>query len=192
MSANTVKLFACFGLAAALAQTSLAQSPAISRITKTTPASTASPLKRTVNDETAAAAAATTAPVTGSFVAKFTIKLSTAIPSGDSVICVLSTSLVDENTTTYTLNNEIEESKSSKATVSGSTATCSATIPYSWYLSSPSTDTVALSYQLYIVSSTATNETGVARSSFQYVPGAGAIKVPSSGTTTTYTISATL
>ena len=192
MSHRALNLFACSSLAFAFALPAISQSvipAAPGRLPSTIPTS---PIKRTVNDETAAATAAASAPVTGTFVAKFTIKLATAVPSGDSVLCTLGAGLIDENHTTFTVNNEIEESKSMKATVSGSTATCTVSLPYSWYLSSPSTDTVSLNYQLSIVSSTAVNELGVARTSYQYVPGAGSIKVPSSGTTTTYTISATI
>jgi hypothetical protein len=143
-------------------------------------------------DAQAAAAAAVTTPTTGTFVAKFTIKLVSAVPSGSEVECVLDADTEDINDSTYTVNNSIAESASGKATVSGSTATCTATLPYSWYLLYPTTDTVELTYQLYILSPTATNQTAISRVSDQYVPGAGAIKVPATGTTTTYTISATL
>ena len=147
--------------------------------------------RRTLQDEASAAAAATSAPVTGTFVSKFTVKLVTPVPSGGELACSLNATTDEINTTTGTVSNEIEEIASVKATVNGSTATCTVTLPYSWYLSSPSTDTVELSYNLQILSST-TSTAGTVRYSSQFVPGAGSIKVPASGSTTTYTISATL
>lgn len=148
--------------------------------------------KRQVFPETAAAAAAAAAPVTGTFVAKFTIKLVTAVPSGSEVLCELNANLFEENTTTGTISNEIEEAAAAKATVSGSTASCNVSIPYSWNLATPASDTVSLGYYLYIVNPTGVNESAITRSSTQYLPGAGSIKVPASGTTTTYTVSSTL
>jgi hypothetical protein len=90
------------------------------------------------------------------------------------------------------LTNEIFETASTKATVSGSTATCTVNLPYSWYLTMSSADTAALSYTLEIANASAPLANPQSRYSSQFVPGAGAIKVPANGTTTTYTISATL
>ena len=158
-----------------------------------TPATAAQPQsRRLVSDEVSAAAAAAATPVAGTLVAKFTIKLVTAVPSGSEVLCGLTATVTDENTTTYAIANEIYENASTKATVSGTTATCTVIIPYSWYLTNGSTDTADLSYTLSIVSPTATNDSGQNRYSNQYVPGAGAISIPANGATTTYTISATL
>lgn len=153
---------------------------------------TASSVKREVSDEASATAAATAVATTGTLVAKFTMKLVTPVPSGGEVLCGLNASVQDENTSTYTFANQIFESASTKAAVSGSTATCTVTIPYSWFLTYASTDTVQLTYMLYVLNGTATTQANEARSSSQYVPGAGAIRVPANGATTTYTISATL
>lgn len=152
----------------------------------------ASQQKRQVFPDTAAASAAAAAPVTGTFVAKFTIKLVTPVPSGSQVLCELNANLFEENTTTGTVSNEIEEDAAAKATVSGSTASCTVSIPYSWTLATPSSDTVNLGYYLYIVNPTGANESALTRSSTQFLPGAGSIKVPASGTTTTYTVNSTL
>ena len=158
-----------------------------------TPSAGAQPQsRRLVSDEVSAAAAAAATPVAGTLVAKFTIKLVTAIPSGSEVLCGLTATVTDENPSTYVIANSIYESASTKATVSGTTATCTVTIPYSWYLTDSSTDTADLSYTLSIVSPTATNDSGQNRYSGQYVPGAGAIAIPANGATTTYTVSATL
>lgn len=181
---------ACACLASVLAVPAFAQN-ATAKPAKPEP-DTATTRKRTVVDEAAAITAATVTPTTGTFVAKFTIKLATAVPSGSEVLCALNTSVVEDNTTTYTVNNEIYDTKTAKATVSGSTATCSISLPYSWYLSTPSSDTASLTYYLYIINSTATNQAGETRTSSQFVPGAGAIKIPANGSTTTYTISATI
>ena len=171
---------------AALAPASLLAQAPLHRPTQPTP----STQQRTVSDEngTLAAPIATN----GTFVANFTIKLVTPVPSGYLVSCSLSATVGDENKSTYTFNNQIYESATVKATVSGSTATCSVKLPYSWYLTNSATDTAELTYYLYIVNSSATSSIGEARTSSQYVPGAGAIKIPANNATTTYTIAATL
>lgn len=149
-------------------------------------------IERNVYDASDAVVAATTTPVTGKFVANFTIKLVTAVPSGSEVVCALSASTDEISSTTHLLTNEIFETAGTKATVSGSTATCTVTIPYSWYLTTSSSDTVALSYTLEMANASAPLANPLSRYSSQFVPGAGAIKVPANGTTTTYTIGATL
>jgi len=146
--------------------------------------------KRAVADENASPAAAPIA-TNGTLIANFTIKLVTPVPSGYQVQCYLYASVIEENAS-YAITNEINDNAGVKATVSGSTATCSVKVPYTWYLATPSSDTASLTYYLYIENASATNGTGEARSSSQYVPGAGAIKVPANNATTTYAIAATL
>ncbi len=163
----------------------LAQAPA-HRPAQSTP----STQQRTVSDENGTLAAPTA--TNGTFVANFTIKLVTPVPSGYQVQCFLYANVSEQNPSTYTINDEISDSAGVKATVSGSTAKCSVKLPYSWYLSTPSSDTANLTYYLYIENASANNGTGEARSSSQYVPGAGAIKVPANNATTTYSIAATL
>ena len=192
MSSALIRVFSTAFVVGGLAITTLAQAPGAALRRPGTPETTAAtPQKRTVTDENANPAAAPTA-TNGTFVANFTVKLVTPVPSGYQVQCYLYATVIEESATTGTISNEIEDTAGVKATVSGSTATCSVKVPYAWYLSTPSSDTVGLTYYLYIENASAVNGTGEARSSSQYVPGAGAIKVPANNATTTYSIAATL
>lgn len=92
-------------------------------------AAAATQQKRAVTDEHAKPAAAPTA-TNGTLAANFTIKLVTPVPSGYQVQCYLYATVIEENTTTGTINNEIEDTAGVKATVSGSTVTCSVKVPY--------------------------------------------------------------
>lgn len=68
-------------------------------------------------------------PLTGTFSVTLHITLKTAVPSGDKVGCSADI-LADE--TTATGATAYTEEVSALATVSGSTATCVMTIPFSW------------------------------------------------------------
>lgn len=137
----------------------------------------------------ATSSAVASTPVTGTFVTDFTIQLATAVPSGSEVLCVLlaSTTETSGGATTY----QIQERGSGKATISGTTASCTASIPYSWTLQTPGGDNVGLSYQLYIVNPTGPNEAAETRFSQQFVVPKGYITGVPSGITT-YNLSATL
>jgi hypothetical protein len=76
------------------------------------------------------------------------------------------------------------ESGSVKATISGSTAKCTVTIPYSWPLKSASSDMISMSYAVE-----ASGTSLATRTSSQSLP---SIKVPPNGTTTTETIASTI
>ncbi len=73
--------------------------------------------------------AAAVSPLTGSFSVTLHITLKTAVPSGDKVGCSADI-LADD--TTATGSTAYTEEVSALATVSGSTATCVMTIPFSW------------------------------------------------------------
>jgi len=118
-------------------------------------------------------------PTTGKFVFSFTITISSTNLSGDTISCQAEASAFD-------VTRSLDESASVKATVSGSTATCTVTIPYSWTLTTPTTDMVSLSYTIY-----ATSSTGQPTRTSSQTPLA-TIKVPTSGATTTETIKATI
>jgi hypothetical protein len=78
--------------------------------------------------------------VTGKIVANFNITLSSAIPAGDLVFC-------RANASVYDCSASVAESATGIATRSGNSATCSATIAYSWNLSCPRQDQISLNYQ---------------------------------------------
>lgn len=85
-----------------------------------------------------------TSTFTGKIVASFTITVDSTIASTTKIGCNISASLED----TATLNFIVEEAGSAVARGSGSTVTCTATIPYSWKLGSASTDKISLSYSV--------------------------------------------
>jgi hypothetical protein len=134
------------------------------------------------------------APTTGKFVFNFTLTVLSTVPKNGQVGCE-----ADANTLESSTGQDITEHVTGIATLSsGSTWTCSVSMPYSWNLSTPSTDTVSLHYVISIDDGfeiTATNGTAtlvaplVPRSSEQYLP---SIKVPATGTTTTEAIAATM
>ena len=117
----------------------------------------------------------------GKFVFNFSITVSSALPSTTKIFCEATASTVDPL-------NLITETASVMATRSGSTANCTVTIPYSWNLSSSSTDRVSLLYQV-IAGVPSTTTPLATRSSSQSLP---QTKVPANGATTTETIAATI
>ncbi len=126
-------------------------------------------------------AASTT--VSGKFVFNFTITVSSTGLTNDTVVCFAGATLVDAPTTSpiFILEQAAVSAKEA-ATVS-----CTVTIPYSWTLSTMSTDKVSLAYTINVFGTTGT--TAVPRSSSH---GLGIINVPANGVTTTETIKATI
>jgi hypothetical protein len=133
----------------------------------------------TVEDEQAAAAAAIS-PTTGKFVFNFTINVVSSLPTNEVIVCSATANVFDITSVTT-----ITEEASVLASRSGSKATCTVTIPYSWPLSTASQDKVGLGFSV-----AASSTTGVlGRLSNHSLP---SIKVPSSGATTTQTLNATI
>ena len=99
---------------------------------------------------------ATVAPITGTITVKLHITLKTPMATGDKVVCtaeVLASYIAAAGSTIYT------ETDSSLATVSGTTATCTLSIPHSWQFPAvTSTDIENLegSYSAEIVNPNAT------------------------------------
>jgi hypothetical protein len=119
----------------------------------------------------------------GKFVFNFTITVSSNLGSTAKILCEASALTEDAASA-----NLITETASVTATRSGSTATCTVNIPYSWNLLSASTDKVSLSYQ--IIGGVPTTTVPLAtRSSGQSLK---QIAVPANGATTTETITATI
>jgi hypothetical protein len=120
---------------------------------------------------------------TGSIVMNFTITVSTVFASTTPIACIGEAGLLDAGST----NNILEVGGSTVTRGTGTTVTCSVTIPYSWSLASASTDKVRLSYA--VLAPFAFTQT----TSFPNREGAqslGTIAVPVSGTITTETIKA--
>ena len=123
-----------------------------------------------------------TTPTTGKFVVSFTITISSSIPTADTISCGVTATLFE--TSTF---HTVEELASVAASRTGSTATCTVTLPYSWVLSTPSSDTVNLSYSITVPGTTVSLPS---RTSIQTIN--GNLKVPGSGSTTNETVTATI
>jgi hypothetical protein len=121
---------------------------------------------------------------TGKFVFKFTITISSTNLGSDTISCTALASLIDNPISSIF----ISETASVKATVSGSTASCTVNIPYSWTLKTGSTDTVSLSYVVSAVGPSASGGLPTRTSS----QGIANIKVPANGSTTTETVASTI
>ena len=124
---------------------------------------------------------------TGKFVFKFTITVDATIAATAKIACSASAA-VDDNLTGGA-PSFISEAAVALATRSGSTATCTVNIPYSWNLTTASTDTVTLGYSIIapievaVVTGALPSRTSSAN--------LASIKVPANGATTTETITAT-
>jgi hypothetical protein len=121
----------------------------------------------------------------GKFVFKFTITVAATISATAKIACTASADVTDINGASY---NFFDETASALATRSGTTATCTVNIPYSWKLASGGSDMVSLSYVISAPSeiSTATDAYPNRISSASLT----SIKVPLNGATTTETITA--
>ncbi len=117
---------------------------------------------------------------TGKFVFSFSITILSSIPATDQIGCFAFASTFDANST-----RSIFESAAVQAKRAGSTATCTVTIPYSWALSSASTDTVFRSYEIFVPTTGGLPSRGSQQS-------LASVRVPANGSTTTVTIKATI
>jgi hypothetical protein len=126
---------------------------------------------------------------TGKIVTSFTITVSSAIPLTTPILCYVSASVTDQNTTTFMILNEILDSATVNATRTAGTAKCTVTIPYSWILSDRTTDQVQLGYEISANINTTTPSALINRDSLQTF---GIIAIPANGATTTKSVSATI
>lgn len=139
-------------------------------------------LPSVAQDPTDASFAATT--YHGKLVFNITITLATNIPTTTSVVCDTSARVLDDPSGG---GNFLTEGGGVIATRSGSTATCTIVIPYSWPLVTGSTDMMTLSYSVGTFGPLATSTT--TRNSSQ---GIGTFKIPAPGVTSTFTVKATI
>ena len=124
---------------------------------------------------------ATVSTYTGTLVATFTITIDSTLPTSDQIACAVRTTVNDTSGATY---KEIAEVA---ATRSGSTATCTVKVPYSWGLSSAS-DTVQLEYDVVVPTALVTTNSTPGRDSTRTT----AIPLPLKGATTTLTADITI
>ncbi|MBV8263145.1 MAG: hypothetical protein JOY87_04895 [Candidatus Eremiobacteraeota bacterium] len=119
---------------------------------------------------------------TGKFVYVISITVKSVIPSSDVIACTGTASTSDASFT-----RSITETASVAASRTTGSASCTVTIPYSWTLSTASSDVVNLGYS---ISAPATGSAGLPnRFSDQSI---AQIHVPANGSTTTETIHATI
>jgi len=138
---------------------------------------------RTLAPAVDTADAAPVTPTTGKFVFNFTITVAATIAATAKIACSANASTVDLAT-----GNFVTEEAVVLATRSGTTATCTVNIPYSWNLGSAATDKVALTYSLQAPAAATAATAFPVRLSSQSI---ATIAVPASGTTTTETVTAT-
>jgi len=125
-----------------------------------------------------------TTTFTGTFVFNFTIAVKANIASTAKIQCTAMATLLDVGT-----SNEIVEQDTVLAVRSGTTATCSPTISYSWNLASSSSDKVSLGW-IITAPSEATGTSALPSRVGEQLSFAS-ISVPANGSTTTETLTPT-
>ena len=115
----------------------------------------------------------------GKFVFTFTITVDATIATTAKIVCT-ATATVEDNLTGGS-PKIILESASALATRSGTTATCTVNIPYSWNLATASTDSVTLGYM--IEAPAEASATTILPSRTTSVNNFSTIKIPTASTT---------
>jgi hypothetical protein len=128
--------------------------------------------------------AATVIPTTGTYVFNLTITLASTIATGTQIVC-----LVQIEVTGDSVLSGVQQTVGVAATRSGNTATCTATIPYSWNLGSPATDKLDRVYSILAPVEATVGKPVPFHSAHLNL---GSIAMPASGATTTDTLTATL
>jgi hypothetical protein len=148
---------------------------------------------------THAAPDATVAPTTGTFEVTFNIKIVSSFPKGSVIGCETSVQFDAEETLSvspYVLTlAQYSEGASTSVDVSGSTATCTVTIPYSWIipsLTSASIVTLSGGYDVTVVPQSSSTTAAVFDSRESSSSIFDLTKVPATGTTSKYTVNVTL
>ena len=124
----------------------------------------------------------------GKLVFTVTITLKSVVPSTDTINCRANAAILDTPTSIGILAIT-QESGAVTATRSGSKATCTMPIPYSWTLANGPTDQMSLSYGVSFGPGAGAPSPLLSRSSGQ---GLGSFPVPANGTTTNLTVAATI
>jgi hypothetical protein len=124
----------------------------------------------------------------GTFVFKITITVKSTNLGTDTIGCAAGLSLADVNPTTFVVTGDWEEGATVAAIRSGSTATCTVTIPYSWSLANGATDLVYPDYGIEVPASTSNPPLPSRLNSHSL----SSMHVPANGATTTITVTATI
>lgn len=125
---------------------------------------------------------------TGNIVVNFSITVDASIATTANISCMASADITDGPSTG---RNVIRETAAALATRSGSTATCTVDIPYSWSLTTPSTDLIILGFQITAPAEAAPGSMTSLPSRVSTQSRFAAIHVPVSGTTTTENLTLT-
>jgi hypothetical protein len=149
------------------------------------------PLVRAIPD------ASSTTPTTGTVEVTLTITVKTPLPKGGAIICGADLTAISENKATFAYAYWYEQGYTT-ATVSGSTATCTVNVPYSWVVPAASSAiqnsvTGTYSVQMDSASTGTTASTVDPTGTVRYSSGAflnGAI--PTTGSTSKYSVSVVL
>jgi hypothetical protein len=120
--------------------------------------------------------------VSGKFVINLTITISSSIPTTETIAC-------DAEALVFDSLSDIVDTAGIAATRSGSTATCTVTIPYSWSLTS-TTDSVLITYTISSPPDPFSSSTALPRRFTNHA--IAKITAPATGTTTTYNVSQTI
>jgi hypothetical protein len=126
----------------------------------------------------------TTTPTTGTLQVNVTITIKSTIPSTEPIACTVTAVMEEVYDSVY-----VNESATALAVRSGSTATCSMTIPYSWYLEAPASDVITITSTITTPLNWLNAGVAAARVSTQTW---GYIYVPTSGATTPIAVAATI
>jgi len=136
--------------------------------------------------------AASTAPTTGTVTLTLNITVKSKFPTGTSRTIVCSSELTESTiSTSFTSSSMNIENASVNATGSGTTYTCTVSIPYSWILPSSSYSTsLTGDYTVEVVNTANTAAPALLRyhaSDFMVLS-----KIPANGVITSYTLNVTL
>lgn len=122
---------------------------------------------------------------TGKIVVSFSITIQSAIATTTPISCDVNPNFYDANGTTNVIAGYIVEDAAVTASRTGSTATCTVTIPYSWNLSFRSMDQVEIDYTISAVPTS-----GLPRRTSQQT--IAIINIPANGATTSFSVKTTI
>jgi hypothetical protein len=179
---NRTKLLLAFGCLLALVTSAFTQNTQTRRTFGYVDSRTGifHPLNRTPLSEEAAASIT---PTTGTFVFNVTITVSSALPTNAVITCGVGGGVDDLLTGDFSNDVQITAKRS------GSTATCTVNVPYSWDLGEPTKDTVEMDLTVEATAGTS-GSTGFYDEIF--IAPAITMAVPKTGTTTTKDITTTI
>ena len=120
---------------------------------------------------------------TGTIVVNFSITINSSIPSTAELACHAAAQVTDGPATGP--KNVIVEGSTVAATRSGSSASCTVTLPYSWNLVTPTTDKIVLGYSVGAPGEVPPGSPGSLPARNTSQSRYAAIPVPAAGSTTT-------